>query len=522
MTRRTLIVLAGALLFLALPASATIEYRVSLAQPDQHLFRVTMTVPDAREELIVAMPAWNALYQIRDFAHRVQNVHGHAEDNLPVSVIKLDKQTWRIFRPAPDGSAGAQAGKQKSLGRVQIEYAVFWDDPGPFSSQLNSSHAFLNLATVLFYVPNRRGEGALLEFTGAPSGWGAATALKPGKNSFSFRAASYDALVDAPVELGAFEESRFEVAGARIRVVVHAPSASRMLLRDGADWDRNALGEAVRRIVAYEVGLMREAPFDEFLFIYHFGMGGGGGMEHAFSAAIDLGARASPAGVTAHEFFHLWNVKRIRPRSLEPVDYSQEQWTRALWFAEGVTNTYGSYTMVRSGLWSPRQFYDDLAGQIGTLESRPAHLWQSAEESSLDAWFEKYPPYRRPDLSVSYYNKGQILGVLLDILIRDATDNHRSLDDVLRHLNEQFAHQGRFYDDSADIRAAVEKIAGRDFGEFFARYVAGTDSLPYREILALAGLELSMDGRTYTVTEAANASEKQRRMREGLLRGTTD
>jgi predicted metalloprotease with PDZ domain len=493
--------LLGILVLAAIPAAATIEYRVSLAQPNEHLFRVTMTVPNVQEELVVAMPAWNAFYQIRDFAHRVQNVRARAEDGA-LLVAKDDKQTWRISR---------NWNSKKLLGRIVVEYSVYWDDPGPFSAQLNSTHGFLNLAMVLFYVPSRRGEDAHLELTDLPSGWSAATALKPGNTSFTFRAGNYDLLVDAPVEVSAFEETRLEVAGAKIRVVVH-----------GTDWDRGALMDSIRRIVAYQIGLMRETPFDEFLFIYHFGMGGSGGMEHANSTAIDLAHRGWAAGVTAHEFFHLWNVKRIRPRSLEPVDYSREQWTRSLWFAEGITNTYGAYTLVRTELWSPRQFYEDLGEVTGQLESRPAYRWQSAEQSSLDAWHEKYPLYVRPEFSVSYYGKGQVLGVLLDILIRDATNNRASLDDVLRHMNSEFARRGRFYDDGADIRAAVEKMAGRDFGEFFARYVAGVDPLPFRATLALAGLTLTPRGRSYTISENPDSTEKQRRIREGLLRGTTD
>jgi predicted metalloprotease with PDZ domain len=176
------------------------------------------------------------------------------------------------------------------------------------------------------------------------------------------------------------------------------------------------------------------------------------------------------------------------------VDYTKENWTRALWFAEGVTSTYGSYTMVRSGLWSREQFYNDLAGQIMELESRPAHVWKSAEEASLDAWLEKYNQYRRPEYSISYYNKGQLLGVLLDVLIRDASDNRAGLDDVLRDLNENFAKRGRYYDETKDLRAAVERAAGKSFGDFFSKYVSGSEELSCKGVLALAGLRLKALG----------------------------
>jgi predicted metalloprotease with PDZ domain len=194
-------------------------------------------------------------------------------------------------------------------------------------------------------------------------------------------------------------------------------------------------------------------------------------------------------------------VKRIRPRSLEPVDFTKEMWTRSLWFAEGVTSTYGAYALVRTGLWSPQQFYSDLGAQISELESRPAHLWQSVEESSLDAWYEKYPIYNRPEESISYYNKGQLLGVALDILIRDTTDNRASLDDVLRALNDEFARRGRFYNDSDDLRAVAEDVirkkapaANPNLKDFFARYVSGTDEVPFENLLARAGWLLRDSG----------------------------
>lgn len=490
--RRQALLVTVWILALGRPASATIEYQVSLAQPAQHVFRVTMTIPDVKNSVDVQMPAWNALYQVRDFASRVSNVQARTTSGQSLTVSKRDPMTWKV--------AGS--------GSIVVEYGVFWDEAGPFASQLDTDHAFLNLAMVLFYIPNRRSEASTLEFSDLAPGWHIAVAL-PVTADGIYRAAGYDALVDAPVEIGQFEQFRFEAEGAQIRVVVHANA-----------WNRVALEDKLKRIVTYQVKLMRGAPFDEFLFIYHFGAGGGG-MEHANSTAIFSGSDASVEGVSAHEFFHLWNVKRIRPRSLEPVDYTRENLTRALWFAEGVTSTYGSYTLVRSGLWTAEQFYRDLAGEISTLERRAASHWKSVEEASLDAWFEKYRHYRSPDLSISYYNKGQILGVLLDILIRDATDNRRSLDDVMRRLNEE-ARRGHFYDDSAGIRAAAEAVAGVSLADFFSRYVAGVEPLPYADILGRAGLQIQLQGERARIDHMAGASDRQRRIRDGLLQGTTN
>jgi predicted metalloprotease with PDZ domain len=238
---------------------------------------------------------------------------------------------------------------------------------------------------------------------------------------------------------------------------------------------------------------MDSAPFERYVFLIHLGKsatGVGGGMEHSDSTAISVRSQDEFADVAAHEFFHLWNVKRIRPASLEPVNYAKEQYTRALWFAEGVTSAYASYTLVRAGLWNKDQFYEDLAEQIGDLESRPADRWQSAEQSSLDAWLEKYPLYNRPSTSVSYYTKGQVLGVLLDIAIRDRTENEKSLDDVLRTMNADFAKAGKTYRDSLDIRLTAEKVAGGSFEEFFRSYISGAEPLRYSQLLPLAGLDL--------------------------------
>src|SRR5207245_8470877 len=247
----------------------------------------------------------------------------------------------------------------------------------------------------------------------------------------------------------------------------------------------------LRRICKYELTLMDGAPFERYMFILHIcKCVGGAGMEHAHSTAIGAYSDEYLPSVAAHEFFHLWNVKRVRPASLEPVDDSKEQYTRALWFAEGVTNTYGSFTLVRSGIWSKEQCYADLSEQISELEGRPANRWQSAEQSSLDAWLEKYPLYNQPEFSVSYYTKGQVLGDLLDILIRERTGNGKSLDDVLRSLNMNFAKQGKTYRDSLDVELAAESVAGGSFEEFFAKYVAGADPFPYQQILGLPGLTL--------------------------------
>lgn len=466
---RTFPLLIPSLLTFSTASKATIQYSISLEHPEQHLFHVTMTIPDVKGEVTVQMAAWNALYQIRDFSAHVQQVSASVGTET-AALEKLDKQTWRI----------------KGTGTVTVRYATYWDEVGPFATQLNGEHAFINPAMILLYVPDRREEAVHLSLPDVPGQWKAAGSSiqflesMGGARNFGGDARTYDILVDAPIEIGKFEEFQLPGIKPEIWVVVH-----------GDKWKKKPVEDELKRICQYEIKLMEGAPFDRYTFILHIGRGaGGGGMEHSYSTAIGVSSDEYLSGVAAHEFFHLWNVKRIRPATLEPVDYTKEQYTRALWFAEGVTNTYGSYALVRTGIWSKDRFYQDLGEQITELESRPANRWQSAEQSSLDAWLEKYQLYNQVDYSVSYYTKGQVLGDLLDILIRDRTNNAKSLDDVLRAMNKDFAKQEKFYRDSLDVRLEAERIAGGSFEEFFQKYVSGTEPVPYQQVLSLAGLEL--------------------------------
>jgi predicted metalloprotease with PDZ domain len=454
-----------------------LQYTISLAHPEQHLFHVTMYISDVHGSLILQIPAWNALYQIRDFSAHVQDVRFRDPFHFqPEEAERVDKQTWRV----------------QGDGMVIVTYAAYWDEAGPFATQLNADHAFINPAMILMNIPERRGQPVSVDLADLPTGWRPISSLQWGEGSIVHSTRvdqiwvaqhfTYDELVDAPIEVGKFQEFDLPDISPRVTVVVH-----------GDGWSKKKISDELSRICRYEVKLMDGAPYEHYTFILHIGKGsGGGGMEHANSTAIGIPSDEYLSGVAAHEFFHLWNVKRIRPATLEPVEYTKEQYTRALWFAEGVTSTYGSYTLVRTGIWNKERFYGDLSDQISELESRPANHWQSAEESSLDAWLEKYALYNGPDYSVSYYTKGQVLGDLLDILIRDRTNNAKSLDDVLRGMNNDFAKQDKYYHDSLDIRLEAEKVAGGSFEDFFRDYVAAAKPLPYQQVLALAGLDLKI------------------------------
>jgi predicted metalloprotease with PDZ domain len=454
------------------------------------------------------MPAWNALYEIRDFSAHVQKVEA-TNGASPLPLGKTDKQTWRIT----------------GTGTITISYDTFWDEPGPFATQLNAEHAFINPAMILMYVPDRRREAISLGFAEVPPGWRVDTSAGPGYLPSSqamgwvISAPTYDALADSPIEIGKFEAVSLTGFAKPIMVGIH-----------GKIEKRSEFEKKLSLICEYESLLMGGAPFERYLFIYHVGDGmGGGGMEHSNGTAIAAPNENALLFLSAHEFFHLWNVKRIRPASLEPVDYTKEQYAKALWFAEGVTSTYSDYTLVRTGIWTKNMYYAALGRQISELEARPANAWQSAEQSSLDTWFENSPVYNRPENSVSYYTKGAVLGVLLDFWIRQQTNNARSLDDMMRAMNEKFGKTGKPYRDHEDLELVCTETAGTSCKEFFDNYVSGTKPFPYDEYFGFAGLKIrrvvhSQQAGTQTLFEVSEddlANEKQKQIRLGILKGET-
>jgi predicted metalloprotease with PDZ domain len=447
-----------------------VGYTVDLSSPAQHLVEVQITLPAGAAQRELQLPVWNALYQVRDFSQYVNWVRAKDRSGKPLLVRELDKSRWQI--------EGAEGG-------AIAEYQIYVDSPGPFGAQLNPHHAFLNLAQILMYPVDARAAPQNVRFSRVPDGWHIATPLTL-VSSDEFGAPNYDRLVDSPVEIGNFQESDFDEAGGHFRVIVDA---------DPADYDMAKIVAALRKIVAAATTWMNDRPFDTYTFLYHFPRGpAGGGMEHAYSTAIDLNADAMKqslyplTAVTAHEFFHLWNVKRIRPQTLEPVDYTRENYTRALWFSEGVTSTVENTIQLRGGLVDEKQFFAHLGEQIAELERRPAHLTQSAEQSSLDAWLEGNGYYRRPERSISYYNKGELLGVMLDLAVRDASHGQASLREVLQWMNENYAKKHRFFNDSEGVREAAEEVSHADLTSFFAKYVAGTEEIPWDDFFRSVGL----------------------------------
>lgn len=465
------------------------EYFVSLADPSRHLAHVSVRLPQGSGIRTLDMPVWNALYQVRNFAANIEDVRAQDAAGFPAVVLNTKTSEWEITAPS---------------GCVVVSYDIHLDSPGPFGSSLNAGHGFFNWAMVLMYSPSLRSQAVSLRLLDVPSKWALRDlhvlgAAEPGKVSQVVGIArNYDELVDSPAELGTFQQSAFKQDGATYHVVVDGNSG---------DYDMAKLDQLLERITHAEVDWMQDRPYDEYTFLYHFPHGqGAGGMEHAYGTAIDVNAdrlRNSlmpVASVTAHEFFHLWNVKRIRPQSLEPIDYQRENDTRALWFSEGLTSTVGDLMLARSGLNGESEYLQRVADEISELQRRPAHRWQSAEESSLDAWFEGIAFYRSPERSISYYNKGEILGILLDLRIRQLTNGSKSLRDLFQWMNQHYAQQHRFFPDSAGVEQAAETITGQSFNAFFRDYVAGAKEIPYDDFFQFAGLHIVVN--TYQIATA--------------------
>jgi predicted metalloprotease with PDZ domain len=463
------------------------EYFVSLADNAKHLAHVSIRLPGGAGTRVLNMPVWNALYQVRNFAANIENVRAQDTSGAAANVTLTGTSQWEIAAPP---------------GCLVVSYDIHLDSPGPFGSALDAHHAFFNWAMVLMYSPALRSQPDSIRLLDVPPTWQLRDlhvlgAAGPGRISDVIGVAhNYDELADSPAELGDFQQSQFQQDGATYHVVVDG---------NPADYDMARIDQVLGEITHSAVDWMQDRPYDEYTFLYHFPRGpAGGGMEHAYGTAIDMNAerlRDNPVGlasVSAHEFFHLWNVKRIRPQSLEPVDYQREMNTRALWFSEGVTNTVADLLMARAGLIDEQEYLRRQSAEITELLGRPAHQWQSAEESSLDAWLEGTPFYRTPERSISYYNKGAILGVLLDLRMRQLTGGRKSLRDLFQWMDQHYARQGRYFPDSAGVQEAAETITRQSFTNFFRDYVAGVMEIPFDDFLRFVGLHLGTRSLTFS------------------------
>jgi predicted metalloprotease with PDZ domain len=471
-----------------------------MARPHTHLFEVDVAIKrtaDGPQEELLVMPVWTpGSYLIREFARNVQDFAASTAANQPLKWEKTNKNTWRVVT---NGARDWHA-----------TYRVYANELSVRTSELNSAHAFWNNANLLMYLEGFLNSPSTVHVL-APDVWKVATGLPAvlGQKNI-FRAENFDVLYDSPFEASNFKTLVFNVKGIPHRIVI-----------DGeGNYDPERMRRDVQKIVETQVEVMGgEIPYRDYTFILHLRANAGGGLEHLNSTALgyprfgfkiqtgDRATSASPAATTtperdyrgflslvSHEFFHLWNVKRIRPDALGPFDYTKENYTKLLWVAEGITDYYADLLVRRAGLITENEYLTATARAIQTLQNTPGRKEQTVEDSSFDTWIKFYRQDENSiNSQVSYYDKGAILGLLLDLEIRQRSKNGKSLDDVLRYLYVEFFKKNRNYT-PADFQKACELMAGSSLEDFFNRYVRGTEELNYSVALEAAGLRLDATG----------------------------
>jgi predicted metalloprotease with PDZ domain len=449
------------------------RYRLSMPEPQAHLFHVEVEVasdhPSGDVDLV--FPVWTpGSYLVREYARHVEGLAAEDGEGGALPVERLDKHRVRI-------RAGASR-------RAVLRYRVYANELTVRTAHLDGTHGYLNGAAVFPYVPGREREPHALEVV-APPGWRVSTALEGGPTTFTAR--DYDELADSPLEIGEHRIVRFLALGRPHELAI---------------WGRGNLDEGrlagdARRIVETFAALMGGLPYERYVFIVHLGDKRRGGLEHARSTTLHVARTAffpreayeETLGLLAHEFFHLWNVKRLRPAAFVPFDYGREQYTRLLWWFEGATSYYENVALVRAGLLEPKRWLALLGQAFTALERTPGARKMSVEEASFLAWVKHYrPDENSPNSAISYYLKGELVALALDLELRRAG---RSLDDVLRRLYARYAEgqgEGAGVPEDGVERVVAELIGVPAAKQFFDLYVRGTE--PLRPDLGVVGVRV--------------------------------
>jgi len=513
-TRFWVLSFALASLAVATSSSATaqtpleLNYHLRLSRPATHLVEIEIHAAHVASPAIdFVLPAWSpGRYAIYDFAKNVQEFQAQGASGQPVEWAQPDKQTWRVDA-------------RNCGGTVQVHYRVFANDLNGSFSQFDTTHANLNGASIYMYIDGHKQDPLALSVDDLPDlkpAWKIISGFSTATDQKSFSIPSYDRLIDTPLEIcGECSLNEFRERDKTFRVAIHNYTSEASEGSAGRASANAALvsrfTNELKKVVQSEMAMMPLPDFDTYTFIFHFApdISAGDGMEHLNSTQVIMVGSLSENTVrdavetAAHEFFHVWNVKRLRPAALGPFDYTRENYTPSLWFAEGVTSYYAYLNLLRSGIWNLREFLRHMADEVRNLEIEPGRALMSAESSSFHAWFYDRAPQMQEtnfaNATISYYNKGALLGMFLDLEIRSRTGGEKSLDDVLQSLYHKFYEApaagtygpGRGYEEK-DLLDAVNAVAGSDFTSFFERYVRGTEPLPYAQTLALLGLELKV------------------------------
>jgi predicted metalloprotease with PDZ domain len=468
----------------------TIQHRVFIENPSSHLVEIETTVrSDAAlpSPLTLFMPVWTpGSYLVREYARHVEGLTCDA----PARATRVRKNAWRI--DAIDAKS------------VRVRYRIHCNELTVRTNHVDETHAYLNGAATFLAVEGHESNAADIELV-APEGWRVATALPPSPaaatpSSFRFRAPDLDTLVDCPIEIGEHVEHRFDVLGKPHRFAVWPA-------RDVTPDDLRRLVTDTTTILETEARLFGgELPYDEYLFLLHLSSRGRGGLEHKTCASLlaSPSAFASHDGyldllsLVAHEAFHLWNVKRIRPGGLTPYRYEEENYTRLLWWFEGATSYFDWRILRLARLCSVPEYLDHLAAEVGYLDATHGRLVHSLEEASFDAWIKLYrPDENSANSSISYYRKGELVCALLDIEIRARSDGRASLDDVLAHLWKTFGARGEAVPEGA-MQDVIERATGTSVGDLLDAWVRAPGDIDYAPTFARVGLQVERGLRNET------------------------
>ena len=455
-------------------SSEPITYTLRFPAPETHYVEVEASVPAGQPAIELMMAVWTpGSYLVREYERHVEQVAARGPDGAALAVTKTQKNRWRI--------------EAKGAPRVTVTYKVYGREMSVRTNWIESRFALLNGAPTFLTLAERGVARPHVVALSLPVAWKTSvTSLAPvAGEAHRYRAASYDELVDSPVLVGNPTVHRFEVDG-KPHVLANEGEAG---VFDG----KRAAADVARIVTAHE-RFWGGLPYDRYAFINVLSEGSGG-LEHKDSTVLMASRWATSTRrayvnwltLAAHEHFHVWNVKRLRPVELGPFDYERENPTTSLWVAEGLTAYYEHVMVRRAGLTTDTELLDGIGSDIRNLQTTPGRLTQPVETASLDAWIKSYrPDENTPNTAVSYYTKGAVIAFLLDAKIRTASGGAQSLDDVLRLAYDRYAGDKGYTE--ADFRQVVHDVAGRDFGTWWHSVLRTTDELRYDEALDWLGL----------------------------------
>ena len=458
-------------------APPTVRYTLRFPDPASHLVEIEARIPgEAGQDLELMMAVWTpGSYLIREYARNVEGLRAETADGEPVPVAKISKNRWRV------ASGGAP---------VRVRYQLFCHELSVRTDFVDPGFALLNGAATYLVPAAAHGPApaAYEVHLETLPGWPLALSSLESPSPGTFRAPDYDTLVDSPIFAGTGRVGTFEVDGVPHRLLEHGG--------EGIWDDAKALAD-VQRIVETEREFWGLIPYKRYLFM-NLIVEAGGGLEHASSSVLMTSRWKAGThkgyqdwlGLVAHELFHAWNVKRLRPAELGPFDYEAETYTRSLWVAEGVTSYYDDLLVHRAGLATSAEELERLSRQIERLQTTPGRKVQPMELASFDAWIKLYRPDESTiNTAVSYYTKGAVVAFLLDAEIRRATGGAKSLDDAMRLAWKRFPPERGFRREQ--MRQVFSEVAGRDLGEFLDRALDSTEELDYQPALSWLGLRFA-------------------------------